>query len=210
MYTLSRMERQTDTQQVLELAAHHGLISARDVEAAGLHTQVLTRLVREGQLERVARGRYRLPDPEYELTEHHGLVLASAAAPSGVICLLSALQFHVIGTQLPRQLWIALPRGTRAQVIDFPPLRVVRLSGEALTAGVEEHTLEGQTVRVYNVAKTMADCFKFRNKIGLDVALEALNDAWRDRRFDMHDLNRYAKICRVWNVMRPYLEAIVA
>lgn len=210
MYTLSHMERQTDSQQILELAAQQGLISARDVEAAGLHTQALTRLVREGQLERVARGRYCLPDPDYELTEHHGLVLASAAAPSGVICLLSALQFHVIGTQLPRQVWMALPRGTRAPAIEYPPLRIVRFSWEALTAGVEEHTLEGQTVRVYNVAKTLADCFKYRNKIGLDVALEALNDAWRDRRFAMHELDRNARICRVRNVMRPYLEAVVA
>ncbi len=204
------MERQTDSQRILKLAAYQGLISARDVEAAGLHTQALTRLVREGQLERVARGRYRLPDPDYELTEHHGLILASAAAPSGVICLLSALQFHVIGTQLPRQLWLALPRGTRAPAIDYPPLRIVRFSGEALAAGVEEHTLEGQTVRVYNVAKTVADCFKFRNKIGMDVALEALNDAWRERRSEMLDIARYARVCRVWNVMRPYLEAIVA
>jgi predicted transcriptional regulator of viral defense system len=204
------MERQTDSKQILELAAKQGLISARDVEVAGLHTQALTRLVREGQLERVARGRYRLPDPDYELTEHHGLVLASAAAPSGVICLLSALQFHVIGTQLPRQVWMALDRGVRKPAIEYPPLRVVRFSGEALAAGVEEHTLEGQTVRVYNVAKTLADCFKYRNKIGLDVALEALNDAWRDRRFRISEVEHYARICRVRNVMRPYLEAIVA
>jgi len=204
------MERQTDSQQILELATHQGLISAHDVEAAGLHTQALTRLVRAGQLERVARGRYRLPDPDYALTEHHGLVLASAAAPSGVICLLSALQFHVIGTQLPRQVWMALDRGVRKPAIEYPPLRVVRFSGEALAAGVEEHTLEGQTVCVYNVAKTLADCFKYRNKIGLDVALEALNDAWRDRRFQMSEVEHYARICRVRNVMRPYLEAIVA
>lgn len=204
------MERQTDSKQILKLAAQQGLISARDVEAAGLHTQALTRLVRGGQLERVARGRYRLPDPDYELTEYHGLVLASAAAPSGVICLLSALQFHVIGTQLPRQVWMALDRGVRKPAIKYPPLRIVRFSGEALAAGVEEHTLEGQTVRVYNVAKTLADCFKYRNKIGLDMALEALNDAWRDRRFQMNEVERYARICRVRNVMRPYLEAIVA
>ena len=204
------MERQTDSQQILELTAHHGLISARDVEAAGLHTQVLTRLVRTGQLERVARGRYRLPDPDYKLTEHHGLVLAASVAPNGVICLLSALQFHQIGTQLPHEIWMALDRRTRRPAVDYPPLRIVRFSGEALTAGVEEHTLEGQTVCVYNVAKTLADCFKYRNKIGLDVALEALREAWRDRRFTMDEIGRYARICRVSNVMRPYLEAMVA
>jgi predicted transcriptional regulator of viral defense system len=204
------MEKQTASQQILDLAARQGLISAHDAEAAGLHTQALTRLVRTGQLERVARGRYRLSAPDYELTEHHGLVLASAAAPTGVICLLSALQFHVIGTQLPHQIWIALPRGTRTPAIDYPPLRVVRFSGEALTAGVEAHNLEGQTVRVYSVAKTLADCFKYRNKIGLEVALEALNEAWRIQRFQLNDVEHYARICRVWNVMRPYLEAIVS
>ena len=204
------MERQTDSQQILELTAHHGLISARDVEAAGLHTQALTRLVRKGQLERVARGRYRLPGPDYELTEHHGLVLASAAAPNGVICLLSALQFHQIGTQLPHEIWMALDRRTRRPAVDYPPLRIVRFSGEALTAGVEEHTLECQTVRVYNVAKTLADCFKYRNKIGLDVALEALNESWRDRRFTIDEIEHYTHICRVSKVMRPYLEASVA
>jgi len=195
-------------EMILQLAKKQGLITDGEVRAMGIHPQTLKRLVESGKLERVARGRYRLPDPDYELTEHHGLVLASAAAPSGVICLLSALQFHVIGTQLPRQVWMALDRGVRKPAIEYPPLRVVRFSGEALAAGVEEHTLEGQTVRVYNVAKTLADCFKYRNKIGLDVALEALSDAWRERRSEMLDIARYARVCRVWNVMRPYLEAM--
>jgi len=195
-------------EMILQLAKKQGLITDGEVRAMGIHPQTLKRLVESGKLERVARGRYRLPDPDYELTEHHGLVLASAAAPSGIICLLSALQFHVIGTQLPRQVWMALDRGVRKPAIEYPPLRVVRFSGEALAAGVEEHTLEGQTVRVYNVAKTLADCFKYRNKIGLDVALEALSDAWRERRSEMLDIARYARVCRVWNVMRPYLEAM--
>lgn len=197
-------------EMILQLARKQGLITDGEVRGMGIHPQTLKRLVESGKLERVARGRYRLPDPDYELTEHHGLVLASAAAPSGVICLLSALQFHVIGTQLPHQVWMALDRGVRRPAIEYPPLRVVRFSGEALAAGVEEHTLEGQTVCVYDVAKTLADCFKYRNKIGLNVALEALNDAWRDRRFQMSELEHYARICRVRNVMRPYLEAIVA
>lgn len=197
-------------EMILQLARKQGLITDGEVRGMGIHPQTLKRLVESGKLERVARGRYRLPDLEYELTEHHGLVLASAAAPSGVICLLSALQFHVIGTQLPRQVWMALDRGVRRPAIEYPPLRVVRFSGEALAAGVEEHTLEGQTVCVYDVAKTLADCFKYRNKIGLNVALEALNEAWRDRRFQISEVEHYARICRVRNVMRPYLEAIVA
>jgi len=198
----------TAQERILQIARKRGLIKAKDVEALGLHTQTLTRLVRKGQLERIARGLYRLPD--YDLTAHHGLVLASIAAPSGVICLLSALQFHRIGTQLPHEVWIALDRRARKPAIDYPPLRIVRFSGKALTAGIEEHALEGHTVHVYNVAKTLADCFKYRNKIGLDVALEALNEAWRDRRFTMDEMERYARICRVSKVMRPYLEAIVA
>ncbi len=202
------METQKDTDRIMELVTERGLIRARDIEAEGLHTQTLTRLVRAGKLQRASRGRYRLPDPDYEITEHHGLVLGASAAPKGVVCLLSALQFHVVGTQLPRQLWMALPPKTRPASIDYPPIRFVRMSGEAYAAGIEEHTLEGQAVRVYDVAKTVVDCFKFRNKIGMDVTLEALNDGWRDRRYTMTDIAKYARICRVWNVMRPYLEAI--
>ena len=197
----------TDRDRVLQLAKDHGLITDREVREMGIHPQTLKRLVESGQIERIARGRYCLA--EYPFTEHHGFVLASAAIPNGVICLLSALQFHQIGTQLPHEVWIAMDRGAWRPKVEYPPLRVVRFSGEALTAGVEEHILEGQTVRVYNVAKTLADCFKYRNKIGLDVALEALNEAWRDRRFTMDSLERYAHVCRVSNVMRPYLEALV-
>jgi len=202
------MADRTEADKIIELVTEHGLIRARDIEAEGLHTQALTRLVRAGKLQRASRGRYRLPDPDYEITEHHGLVLGASAAPKGVVCLLSALQFHVVGTQLPRQIWMAVPRDTRAPTIDYPPIRIVRLSGDAFTAGIEAHTLEGQTVRVYDVAKTVVDCFKFRNKIGMDVALEALNEGWRERRFSLTDISKYARICRVWNVMRPYLETI--
>ncbi len=164
--------------------------------------------MRTNKLERVARGRYRLPDPDYELTEHHGFVLASVAAPSGVICLLSALQFHIIGTQLPRQVWIALDRKARKPVIDYPPLRVVRFSGKALTEGIEEHVLEGQTIRVYSVAKTLADCFKYRNKIGLDVAVEALHDVLDRQLATRDEILQAAEVCRVKKVITPYIEAM--
>jgi predicted transcriptional regulator of viral defense system len=200
----------THPERILQLAKQRGLITDGDVRSLGIHPQTLKRLVDAGRLERVARGRYRIPLPEYDITEHHGLVLAATAAPSGVVCLLSALQFHVVGTQLPRQVWMALPRRARTPAIDYPPMRFVRVSGEAFTAGIEEHTLEGQTVRVYDVAKTVVDCFKFRNKIGMDVALEALNESWRERRLNLNDVAEYARICRVWSVMRPYLEAVSA
>jgi len=210
MYTLSHMAAQTDSDRILELAEERGLVHVRDVEAEGIHTQVLTRLVRKGRLERAARGLYRLPDPDYEITEHHGIVLGVSAAPKGVVCLLSALQFHEIGTQLPRQLWMALPRGAREPSPEYPPMRFVHMAGEAFTTGIEEHVLEGQPVKIYDVAKTVVDCFKFRNKIGMDVALEALNESWRERRLDLNLVAKYARVCRVWNVMSPYLEAVTS
>ncbi len=195
-------------QKALNLAARTQGVTTREIAAAGIHRQALTRLVEAGKLERVARGLYRLP--EQAATEHHGLVLASIAMPQATVCLLSALQFHQIGTQLPSQVWIAIDRRARQPSLKYPPLRVMRYSGEALTAGVETHRLEGRPVRVYSVAKTLADCFKYRHKIGLDVALEALRDAWRARRFSMDDLHRQAGICRVQRVMQPYLEALTA
>jgi predicted transcriptional regulator of viral defense system len=144
------------------------------------------------------------------ITEHHGLTIAGAAVPQGVVCLISALRFHELGTQLPHQIWLAIDRRARRPALQYPPLRIVRYSGAALTEGIEIHQVEGRPVRIYNVAKTLADCFKYRNKIGLDVALEALREAWRARRFTMADMNRYAGICRVQRVMQPYLEALAA
>ena len=202
------MATSTDRDRVLNLARRRQGVTTRELAARGIHRQVLTRLVAGGELERVVRGLYRLADQSP--TEHRGLVMASAAVPQGVVCLLSALHFHGIGTQLPFEVWLAIDRRARRPALKYPPLRVVRYTGAALTEGVESHRIEGRTVRVYGVAKTVADCFKYRNKIGLDVALEALREAWRARRFTMDLLDRYARICRVQRVMRPYLEALAA
>ena len=201
------MPASSDRNRTLRLARRRRSVAARDLAAEGIHRQVLSRMVEAGELERVTRGQYRLPD--HPLTEHHGLALASAAVPQGVVCLLSALAFHDIGTQLPFEVWIAIDRRARRPTLMQPPLRIVRASGAALTEGVESHRIEGQPVRVFSVAKTLADCFKYRNKIGLDVALEALREAWRARRFTMDELDRCAAVCRVQRVMRPYLEALV-
>ena len=202
------MPAATARKKALKLARRRRGVTARELHVAGIHRQVLTRLVKSGELERVVRGTYRLP--EHSITEHHGLVLASTAVPRATVCLLSALQFHEIGTQLPSEVWIAVDRRARRPTLRFPPLRVLRFTGAALTDGIDVHQIEGQAVRVYNVAKTVADCFKYRNKIGIDVALEALREAWRARRFTMEELEHYARVCRVSNVMRPYLEALVA
>ena len=196
----------TDRDRTLKLARRNQGVTARELVQQGIHRQVLSRLVGSGELERIARGHYRLS--ARPLTEHHGLAIVGAAVPQGVICLLSALQFHGIGTQLPSQVWIAIDRRARRPVLKYPPLRVLRYTGAALTEGIGLHRMEGRRVRVYGVAKTLADCFKYRHKIGLDVALEALRDAWRTRRFTMDDLDRYAGICRVRRVMKPYLEAM--
>jgi predicted transcriptional regulator of viral defense system len=126
------------------------------------------------------------------------------------VCLLSALQFHNLTTQMPHEIWLAIGESARHPKVDYPPLRIARFSAATLTFGVKEHTVDGVRVRVTNSAKTVADCFKYRNKIGLDVALEALREAWRAKLFTMDELDRYAAICRVQRVMRPYLEALAA
>jgi predicted transcriptional regulator of viral defense system len=202
------MPQLTDRQRTLKLARRPRGVTPRELAAAGIHSQALTRLVHDGLIARVARGVYRLADQP--VTEHHGLAIAATAVPQGVVCLLSALQFHGIGTQLPSEVWMAIDRRAWRPKLAHPPLRIVRYSGPALTEGVEKHTIEGRTVQVYNVAKTVADCFKYRNKIGLDVALEALRDAWRRRRFTADELEHYAAICRVQRVIQPYFEALTA
>jgi predicted transcriptional regulator of viral defense system len=198
----------TDRDRVLAMARERATIGARDVTRAGIHSQQLTRLVAEGALERIARGRYRFA--ERTITEHVGLALAAAAVPRGVVCLLSALSYHGIGSQLPPDVWLAVERGTRAPAVGFPPLRIVRFSGAAFTAGIENHLIEGHTVRVYSVVKTLADLFKYRSRVGLEVALEALREGWHDRRFTIQELNSMARACRVERVIRPYVEGMLA
>jgi predicted transcriptional regulator of viral defense system len=202
------MASETDLDRTLRLARRRQGVRTSELAEHGIHRQALSRLVAAGKLERAGRGLYRIPASP--ITEHHGLALAGAAVPRGVICLLSALRFHGIGTQLPSQVWIAIDRRARQPALSHPPLKVVRFTGAALSEGVRQHRLEGQIVQVYGVAKTLADCFKYRNKIGLDVALEALREGWRSRRFTMDELDHYAGICRVRRVMKPYLQALVA
>ncbi len=199
---------QSELSRILRLARLHSSISAEEATRAGVHSQVLSRLIVAGVLERVARGQYRLADRP--IGEHHALALAARAAPRGVICLLSALNFHGIGTQLPAEVWIALERGVRVPSTLRLPARFVHFSGAAFHEGIETHLIDGGHIRVYTVAKTLADMFKFRNKIGLDVAIEALRDAWQHGSFTMDALDRAARACRVERVMRPYIETVIA
>ena len=144
---------------------------------------------------------------DFSPTEHHGLAVAAAQVPSAVVCLLSALQFHRLTTQAPFEVWLAVGGKARKPASTDSVVRIVRFSDRALTEGVEVHRIEGVPVRVTSIARTVADCFKYRNKIGLDVALEALKEYRRSRR-STNDLVRAARIVRVENVMRPYPEAI--
>nr|WP_242038610.1 type IV toxin-antitoxin system AbiEi family antitoxin domain-containing protein [Chroococcidiopsis sp. [FACHB-1243]] len=194
------------TQLLLELAREVGAIAAKDVEAKGIHRQYLKRLEQQGLLIRSGRGIYTYADAE--ITEKHSLVEAAKRVPHGVICLLSALSFHELTTQAPFEIWLAIDQKARSPKEAILPLRIVYMSGQALEAGIETHSIEGVPVRVYCLAKTVADCFKYRNKIGLDVALEALRSCWQQRRCTMDELWHYAKICRVQNVIRPYLESL--
>ena len=162
----------THTQRVLQLVRKNGWLRASDLADAGVPRAVLTRMAASGQLERAARGLYRLPDSGS--SEHEGLVTVASKVPQAVVCLLSALQFHGLTTQLPWQVWFAMPRGSHVPRLEYPPIRMVQFTGEAYTQGIETHERDGVKLHVYSVAKTVADCFKHRNKIGMDVALEAL------------------------------------
>ncbi len=200
------MSADTQTRRVLELASKKGLLRASDLGAIGAPRVVLTRLTATGLLDKVGRGLYRLPG--HTGSEHEGLATVATKVPQAVFCLLTALQFHELTTQLPRQVWIAMPRGSHVPRVAYPPIKMVQMTGDVYSEGIETVERDGVTMRVYGVAKTVADCFKHRNKIGLDVALEALRDVRAKRRAAADDLWRYAKICRVANIMRPYLEAV--
>jgi predicted transcriptional regulator of viral defense system len=194
------------TADAQKIARKIGILRARDLAAYGIRRAYIYRLHKAGVVDRVGRGLYVYRNAN--LTESHSIAEASKQVQNGVVCLLSALRLHGLTTQSPFEVWMAIDRKARLPKFDTPKIRLVRYSGEALTSGVEVRKIERVSVRVYGVAKTVADCFKYRNKIGLDVALESLRDCRKKRACTMDELWSYAKICRVANVMRPYLEAI--
>ena len=201
---MAKKSRKID--KVLKYVKKHGIIRVRDAISQDIHPEYLRRLCEKGLLVKMGRGLYISADRE--ISPNIGLAQVAKRVPHATICLLSALQFHDIGTQLPHEVWIAIDGKASRPQIDFPPVKVMRFSGKSLSEGIEEHVIEEITVQVYNKAKTVADCFKYRNKIGLNVALEALKDCRQRKLCSNDELWRYAKICRVSNVMRPYLEAI--
>jgi len=196
----------SNEQIIIDLAKKLGTIRIKDLLARGIHPEFARRLVSKEILNRSGRGLYTLANSE--ITEYHDFALVGKRLPKGVVCLTSAIRFHGIGTQLPRKIWLALDRGSAQPRLSYPPISVVRLSGRSFSEGIDEHTIEGVVVRIYNPAKTVADCFKFRNRIGLEAAIEAVRECLNERKATSDEIYYYAKICRVWNIMKPYLEAL--
>jgi len=204
LYSVRMSEARSD--EALKLVRKLGIARPTDLESHGLPRALLYKLVREGRVERLARGVYVAVG--HSPSAEHTLAQVAKRVPAGVVCLLTALRFHNLTTQAPADVWIALPEKARKPRLDYPRLRVARFSGAALTEGIEVHRVEGVEVRVYSAAKTIADCFKYRNKVGIDVAVEALRDFSRRHRGGANELARFAHICRVARVMQPYLDAI--
>jgi predicted transcriptional regulator of viral defense system len=207
MKNIATQVNQSTEKKVLALVRKGGILRPRDLQVKGLPSDYLWRLHKQGKLEKVGRGMY--ASQGAELSEHQTVVQSALRVPHGIVCLLSALRFYDLTTQSPFEIWMAIDVKARAPKEDIIPLRIVRFSGKALTSGVETHTIEGVNVKVYKPAKTVADCFKYRNKIGLDVAIEALRDCWRKKLVTSDELWHYAKVCRVARIMRPYLESVV-
>ena len=185
-----------------------GILKTKEAIRVGIHPRTLYEMLNAGVLERLNRGLYRLAD--LPPLGNPDLVSVSLKVPHGVICLISALHYHDITTQIPHEIYLALQRGTEPPRLDHPPIRIFWFTGRAFAEGVEMHKIDGIPTHIYSPEKTVVDCFKYRNKIGLDVAIEALRECWRNRRCTMDQLWYYAKICRVTNVMRPYLESIIS
>ena len=190
------------------LLQSQALLRPSDAVALGYSRMYLAQLAKQGLARKISRGLY--ATPQRQESEFSSFAEIASKHPKALVCLVSALSFHGLTTQAPHEVWIAIGNKDRIPTMSYPPLRVVRFGGESLTEGVASHMVAGVEVKVTNIAKTIADCFKFRNKIGLDVALEALKEAVQSKRVTMDELWHYSQLCRVHNVMRPYLEGLAA
>ena len=186
---------------------HGGILRTAQALKAGIHPGTLYAMRDSGTLEVISRGVFRLSDSPP--LGNPDLVTVATRVPSGVICLISALAFYELTTQIPHEVHVALPRGAEEPRLDYPPIKTYRFTGEPFTTGVDVHVLDGVSIRIYSPEKTLADCFKFRNKLGLDTVVEAIRFYRERRSLKVDDLIRYATVCRVNKIMRPYLEAIL-
>jgi predicted transcriptional regulator of viral defense system len=184
-----------------------GVLRMNEALQAGIHRRILYSMLEAGLIEQLTRGLYRLAD--LPPLGNPDLVSVSLKIPKGVICLISALAYHEITTQIPHEVYMALERGTEPPRLGHPPIRIFWFSGQAFTLGIQTHKIDGVPVRIYSPEKTIADCFKYRNKIGLDIAIEALKLYRKKKRFKTNDLMQIARTCRVEKVIRPYLEALL-
>ncbi|MBL8143776.1 MAG: type IV toxin-antitoxin system AbiEi family antitoxin domain-containing protein [Acidobacteria bacterium] len=185
-----------------------GIFRLKEAKALGLHPEQVRRLTQAGHLTRLGRGLYATAGTAP--TEHHTLAEVAKRVPKGIVCLLTALRVHGLGTQHPREVWLAVDRRAAIPRIDVSPVRVVRISGAALMSGIDTHRIEGVAVRVTSPARTVVDCFKFRNRIGVDVAVEALRDYRRLRKGTVDELWHQATQLRMSRVIRPYWDAIAS
>jgi predicted transcriptional regulator of viral defense system len=200
----------TSTQRThaLELLSARSMMRRKDFAAHGIGPETLARLVRDGVVVRPARGLYQLAAGPADA--RHALAEAAALVPKGVVCLVSALQFHELTLQMPSSVWMAIERTAWRPRIDYPPIRFVRFMGSALTDGIERHRIEGIEVAITDPARTIIDCFRYRAKVGIDVAMEGLREGLRQRKATSDQLWRYATKARIWTTMKPYVEATVA
>lgn len=198
--------KKSETQALSTIKEMGGTIRTKDVLNQGIHRRTLYYLRDQGLLTELSRGVYRLTN---EPISNPDLITIGTRVPQAVVCLISALSFHNITTQIPHQIYIAIPKDTTPPKIDTPPLSVHKFSGEALTTGIENHQIDGVQVKIYSIEKTLADCFKYRNKIGLDVCIEALKLYKARKKINVTDIIKYAKICRVYKIMTPHLESIL-
>jgi predicted transcriptional regulator of viral defense system len=193
--------------QILDLIEAKQVIRPKDLSALGIPGQYLSQMAKAGLIEKIDRGLY--ASPNRELNENVQLIEITQKVPNAVICLLSVLRFHELTTQAPFETWIAIDRKARRPEIQYPPTRIVTFSSACLSEGIEVHEINGVNVKMFSIEKTIADCFKYRNKIGIDVAVEALKEAINEDKITLNDLWHYSKICRVGNIIRPYVEALL-
>jgi predicted transcriptional regulator of viral defense system len=205
-HTINMNTKIKHSQKALNLVKEKGIVRSSEFVEEGIPRMTISRLVAGHELQQIERGLYCLPHKEF--SEKEDLLVVASRVPQAIFCLFTALQIHELTTQLPRKVWIAMPVDSHLPKLDYPPLKMVKYSERSYSEGIEIRQADDVQYRVYNVAKTIADCFKHRNKIGMDVAIEVLRDAWTQHKVTADELWHYAKVCRVANVMRPYLEAI--
>lgn len=205
MSTICHMDTQFDI--VNRILEQRKIAKTEELSNSGVHRETIRRMVAAGDLIKLARGLYSLPS--YQPTENYSLIEAQKIVEHGVVCLISALSFYGIGTQNPSEVWMAIPRKTRPPKIYNSPIKIVKFSGDGYLRGIEKHSIENNEISIYNIPKTIVDCFKYRNKLGIDVAIEALKDAMLKKRTTVDELLKYAEICRVRQIITPYMESLV-